>query len=128
MYEENDFNPDTDEMLEELMSLLGSIPKNTVTMLNIPKYADAIRSITQIVKFVKEDFSEAEANVAFDELTGTTLILTIVTEGVNIYAIKDFCSALSAASTMDIVPLNDGKVQIGFTYRKVKVAVPPASN
>lgn len=128
MYEENDFNPDTDEMLQELMSLLGSIPKNTVTMLDIPKYADAIRSITQIIKFVKEDFPEAEANIAFDELTGTTLILTIVTEGVNVYAVKDFCSALSVASTMDIVPLNDGKVQIGFAYRKVKIPVPPASN
>lgn len=127
MYEENDFNPDTDEMLEELMALLGGIPKNTVTMLNIPKYADAIRSITQIVKFIKEDFPDAEADVAFDELTGTTLILTMITEGVNIYAIKDFCSALSVASTMDIVPLNDGKVQIGFTYRQAKVAVPPTS-
>ena len=58
MYEENKFNPDNDEMLDELITLLGSIPKNTVTMLNIPKHSDAIRSITQIVKFVKEDFPE----------------------------------------------------------------------
>ena len=128
MYEKNEFNPENDEMLDELMALLGNIPKNTVTRLNIPKYADAIRSITQIVKFVKEDFPEAETSIDFDELTGRTLILTIITEGVNIYAIKDFCEALSVASTMDIVPLNDGKVQVGFTYRKVKVAVPPASN
>lgn len=128
MYEEDNIAPENDEILDELMALLGSVPKNAVTMLNIPKYADAIRSVTQIVKFVKEDFPEAEAKIDFDELTGTTLLLTIITEGVNIYAIKDFCEALSSASTMDIVPLNDGRVQVGFTYRKVKVPVPPTSN
>ena len=58
MYEENDFNPENDEILDELMALLGSIPKDTVTMLDIPKYADAIRSVMQIVKFVKEDFPD----------------------------------------------------------------------
>lgn len=128
MYEENDFNPENDEILDELMALLGSIPKDTVTMLDIPKYADAIRSVMQIVKFVKEDFPDAEVDLEFDALTGTTLLLTIITEGVNIYSIEEFCRALSVASTMDIVPLEDGKVQIGFTYRKIKVAVPPASN
>lgn len=125
MCEENDFNPETDEMLDELLTLLGNIPKNTVTMLNIPKYSHAIHSISQIVKFVKEDFPEAEASICFDGLTGTTLILTIVTEGMNIYAVKDFCKALSVASTMDVVPLDNGKVQIGFAYRNAKIPVPP---
>lgn len=125
MYEENDFNPETDEALNELMSLLGRIPKNAVTMLNVPRYTEAVRSICQIVKFVKVDFPDAEATVEFDGLTGTSLLLTIVTDGVNVYKIKEFCDAVSVASTMDIVPLSDEKVQIGFTYEKIKVAVPP---
>lgn len=125
MYEEDEFNSETDEALNELLGILGNIPKNVVTMLNVPGYVKAIRSITQIVKFVKVDFPDAEATVEFDGLTGTSLLLTIVTDGVNVYKIKEFCDAVSVASTMDIVPLSDEKVQVGFTYEKIKIAVSP---
>ena len=125
MYEKNGFDPETDAALSELIRLLKKIPKNAVTMLNVPKYAEVIRSANQIVKFVKEDYPDVEASLEFDELTGTTLLLTIVSDGVNIYAIKDFCKALSVASTMDVIPLSDGRIQIGFTYNEVKLPVPP---
>lgn len=129
MYEDDyEFDQETDAALDELMEMLGKIPKNTVTMLNVPIYKEAVRSANQIVKMIKEDYPDAEVTLEFDGLTGTSLLLTVVSDGANIYAVKDFCSALSAASTMDIVPLNDGKAQIGFTYRKVKIPVPPASN
>ena len=127
MYEENDLFQESEDAIDQLLDLIGNIPQNVVTMLNIPKYAEAVRSISKIVKFVKEDFPDAKASVEFDGLTGTTLILTIITDGMNVCAVKDFCEALSVASTMDVVPLDDGKVQIGFTYRKIKVAVPPVS-
>lgn len=125
MYEEDDFNSETDEALSELLGIFGNIPKNVVTMLNVPGYVKAMRSITQIVKFVKVDFPDADVTVSFDDLTGTSLLLTIVTDGVNIYKIKEFCDAISVASTMDIVPLSGEKVQVGFTYEKIKMAVPP---
>ena len=125
MYKENDFNPKDDEPLNELLNILGNIPKNVATMLNVPGCVKEMQSIAQIVKLVKVDFPDAEVTVEFDGLTGTSLLLTIVTEGVNIYKIKDFCDAVSVASTMDVVPLSDEKVQVGFTYEKIKIAVPP---
>lgn len=126
MYEE-ERDLENDEVLESLMQLLKRIPKNTITMLNIPKYAAVLTSVNQIVKHVKADYPDAEASLEFDGLTGTTLILTIVADGMNIYDIKNFCSALSVANTMDVIPLEDEKIQIGFTYHDVKVPVPPSS-
>lgn len=130
MHEENqEFDQAFEEsMLDDLRGILSKLPKNTVTMLNMPKYTEAMRSVMQIIKFVRKDFPDAEVDLKFDEWTGTTLILTIVAEGMNIYAVKEFCEAISVASTMDVVPLDDGKIQIGFTYRKMKVAVPPSKD
>ncbi len=127
---ENDyeFDPETDAALNELMKLLGRIPKNAVTMLNVPKYGEAIRSVNQIIKFVKADCPDAEITVEFDGLTGTTLCLRIIADGLNIYKVNEFCKAIEPANTMDVIPRLDEKLEIGFTYKQVKIPVPPASN
>lgn len=128
MYEDDyEFDPETDETLNELMGLLKKIPKNTVTMLNLPRYKQAIASIDKIVKFVKIDCPDAEVTVEFDGLTGTCLCLRIIAEELNIYKIGDFCKAIEPANTMDVIPRLDEKLEIGFTYEQVKIPVPPAS-
>lgn len=127
---ENDYNfdPATEAALEELMGLLGKIPKNTVTMLNVPKYGEAIRSANQIIKFVRSDCPDAEATLEFDGLTGTTLCLRIIADELNIYKIGEFCKAIEPANTMDVIPRLDEKLEIGFTYEGIRIPVPPASN
>ena len=128
MYEENEFDPEADGALEELMGLLKKIPKNTVTMLNVPKYTEAIRSVNQIVKFIKSDCPDAEITVEFDGLTGTCLCLRIIADELNVYDISEFCKAIEPASTMDVIPRLDERIEIGFTYKQVKIPVPPAAN
>lgn len=129
MYENDyEFDPETDAALNELMGVLGKIPKNTVTMLNSHRYGEAIRSANQIIKFVKADYPDAEVTLEFDGLTGTSLLLTIVSYGVNIYTIKDFCKAIEPANTMDVIPRLDEKLEIGFTYKNVRIPVPPVAN
>ena len=66
MYDSDyEFDPETDTALNELMSLLGNIPKNTVTMLNMPRYMQAIVSVDKIVKLIKDDCPSAKITVEF---------------------------------------------------------------
>ena len=127
---ENDyeFDYETDAALNELMSLLGNIPNNSVTMLNIPRYMQAVISIEKIVKFIKADCPDAEVTVEFDGLTGTCLCLRIIANEFNVYKIGEFCKAIEPADTMDVIPRLDEKLEIGFTYKQVKFPIPPTSN
>ncbi len=129
MHEDDyEFDPETDAALNELMGLLGKIPQNTVTMLNIPRYGEAIRSANRIIKFVKADCPDAEVTLEFDGLTGTTLCLRIIADELNVYKTDEFCKAIEPANTMYVIPRLDEKIEIGFTYKQVKIPVPPASN
>jgi hypothetical protein len=129
MYDSDyEFDPETDTALNELMSLLGNIPKNTVTMLNMPRYMQAIVSVDKIVKLIKDDCPSAKITVEFDELTGTSLCLRIIADEFNVYRIGEFCKAIESADTMDVIPRLDEKLEIGFTYKQVKFPVPPTSN
>ena len=125
MYENDEFCPETDPILEHLIELLGKIPKELVTMLNVPKYAEVVTSVSQIVDFVRQDCPDAEVSVYFDELTGTSLCLKIIADELNVYKIKEFCAAIEVASTMCVIPRIDSRVEIGFTYEDTKLFIAP---
>ena len=120
-------NKEYEAAIEGLLEILGNIPKTSVTMLDMPRYMQAIISIEKIVKFIKVDCPDAEIKVEFDGLTGTTLCLRVIADELNIYKVNEFCKAIEPASTMDVIPRLDEKLEIGFTYRQVKVPVPPVS-
>lgn len=128
MEENFELSPEMDDALEELMDLLRKLPKNVLLMADPKRYAEAVKSANVIVSFVKEDYPSAEVRMDFDELTGSSLLLTIVTSGANFYDIQDFCKAIAPANTMDIEPRSDGKIEIGFTYEDVRKAVPAPSS
>lgn len=121
-YMEEDFelSPEADAALEELMDLLRKLPKNVLLMADPKRYAEAVKSANGIVKAVMEDYPDAEIELDFDSLTGSSLLLKIVADGASIYDIKAFCQSIAPANTMSIEPRTDGKVEIGFTYQGVR--------
>ena len=115
---------DKNDPLEDLMGLLSNMPKKYVTMMNLPRYAQAIQSIKRIVEYVKKDCPDADAKVYFDELTNMTLCLKIIADEFNVYDIEAFSKAISLASTMCVIPRTDAKLEIGFTYGDTKIRIP----
>ena len=113
--------------LDDLMELLKKMPKQHITMLNLPRYAQAVLSINKIVSFVKNDCPDASAEIYFDELTGTCLCLKIIADEFNVYKIKDFCKAIEPANTMCVIPRLDETVEIGFTYEDTQIPAPPTN-
>lgn len=125
MEEEFELSPEVEAALDELMGELRRLPKQAMLMADPKRYAEAVKSANAIATAVKQDYPEAEVKLEFDQLTGSSLLLTIITEGANIYDIKKFCEAIAPTDTMDIEPRNDGKVEIGFLYKKVRRPMPP---
>lgn len=113
--------------LDELMEILSKMPTKHLTILNMPRYAQALESVKKIVAYVKSDCPEAEVEVFFDELTGTSLCLKIIADEFNVYKIKDFCKAVEPANTMCVIPRLDETVEIGFTYEDTKLPLNPES-
>lgn len=130
MYENEDFDfedmdLDEDPILEDLMEKLRRIPRNTMLVLNLPKYAEAQKAIVSLKEIAIRDYPDAEFEVEFDNLTGTSLCFRIRAFGLNVYDTEKFSSAVSIADTIDIVPLSDEEVEIGFTFRKIRIPAPP---
>lgn len=125
MEEDFELSPEEEAALEALMGELRSLPKHALLMADPKRYAEVVKSANAIATAVKEDYPDAEVKLDFDKLTGSSLLLTIITEGANIYNVKKFCEAIAPADTMDIEPRNDGKVEIGFLYKKVRKPMPP---
>lgn len=125
-YENENLNPELEAALDSLMQLIDRVPKETVKMLCLPRYKQAVESINDIITFVKSDCEDAEVSMYFDKLTGTSLCLNIVADELNIYKIKAFCKAIEPATTMCVVPRADGRLEIGFTYEGAKIPLPPS--
>jgi hypothetical protein len=119
-----------DENLGEIDALIEllreKMPKQWITVLNIPRYLEAMNSVESIVRIVKEDCPNAEVRVYFDELIGTALCLSIVADVVNVYHLGAFCRAVAPATTMEVIPRIDERLEMGFTYQGVKFPLAPA--
>lgn len=109
--------------IDGLLEILKKVPKSRLLMINGPRHEEAIRSIQQIVEYVRQESPDAEVSVSYDGIIGTCLLLEIVTDMLNIYNIKDFFKMAEAADTMDVVPLLDSKISIGFTYENARMPV-----
>lgn len=122
----DEFNDaDGDGILDELYEVLRHLPKSAVLVMNIPRFLEAQKAMAIIKKAVEEDYPDAQFEARFDELVGTTLLFEVKAEGLNVYDTDKFAEALAIANTMDVSPVVDDMVSIGFTFSSVRVPYKP---
>lgn len=114
-----------DGILEDLYEVLRRVPKNTILVMNVPRLIEVQKAITIIKNTVMEDYPDAQFKAYFDDLIGTTLLFEVRAEGLNVYDTNKFAEALAIANTMDVNPLDDDMVEIGFTFCSVRVPCKP---
>ena len=122
--EEEDDYQDPPE-IEALLEMLRRIPKETVMAIDLQKYAVAKASITTLIRIISEDYPDADFKMHYDPLLGTSLALTVETDGINVYDTKEFREALEPVATICVEPLLSGKIRVGFKYTDVRFFVPP---
>lgn len=109
---------------KELQNFMNGLEKArpSVTYLapNKERKAEVMDAIKTIVAMVLENDKDAKFSVSPDELTGTTVDLTIITEYVEFRPMPEFINAAKVATTYEVLPSNEeGKVEINFTFNRV---------
>lgn len=113
------------DALDKLLNFINdNRPETGYLMKNDKKYPaieNAINEITELAKLCDED---CEISIETDEIVGTSVLLSIKTNYFVVDEIDKFCKALKEADTIDVSPLEDGRVEIGLTFQDAYAICP----
>lgn len=105
-----------DQVNQLVEYLKCKLPKGVVLVKNKERYEEIKQAIQDIADAIWEYDEEAKVAVEQDELIGTCMLAEFVTDCLGITNTQLFCKGLQKATTMDVTPLVDGKIKIGFTF------------
>ena len=110
-----------EKRLEEfIIGLEKARPKVTYLAPIKERKTAVIDSIKTIVSMVLHNDENAKFSVSPDDLTGTSVDLSIITEYVEFHPIPEFVEAVKVATTYEVLPAEEeGKVEINFSYNGV---------
>jgi len=128
MYENEDFMNEDPAVEEAILEWFReSIPKEYVSILNVSKYSIAVNAIKHIVAFFHSNCEEDEMpnfDLSYDTVVGIQLGLTVILTEFGVQAtakqIKDTLSFLPDDCLITVIPMQDFKCRIEFTFKDVK--------
>ena len=109
-----------DALLEAYKKLM---PKTAYLMKNPERYLEVEEAVKEISKLALDCDEGAKIEAIPDDLTGTSLCLTITTNLIVIEEIDTFCSALAKANNFEVCPMVDGSVSLGICFENVWIPV-----
>lgn len=109
----------TNMILKELANLL---PKEYVTVINPPRYLEALKTVEKLTKLFEND-AHMIVDTYLDPLVGTSLCVSIQTNMISITKMDAFCEALSHADTFSIDALTNRDFEIGLTFEDVAIPI-----
>lgn len=129
-YDEN-FDFMSDEEIDQItgfdkiLDLLRSLPEEYVSVLDIARYKEVSRAIGQIASIIKKSTDRCNIDQEESGLYSKGINLHIVADIITTADIKAFCSALSAASYVEIQPINGDMFSIDIKFDNILKAVAP---
>ena len=115
--------PGEEEMLNLIRRWMDNCPKPTVWFGHPINYPRAMRSVERILEVIHKESPEAEHEIVFDELMGTSLCLKVKAWTYSFCGCQDFAEAISLADSVDIDASSEGEVWLYFGFRKARVPV-----
>ena len=116
---------DIDEFLEWYLS---KRPETVFLVKNKARYAEVMAAVRTIYNFAHASNPEGTilSKPSPDELTGTSLVIEIVSNLVVFDDMQKFCAALSKADNFEVHARTDGKALIGIVFEDVWQLAPPS--
>lgn len=103
------------------------MPKEVYLMKNAKRYPLIEKATKEISELVLTYDQGAEIDIRPDELTGSTLCLSIKADLIVIDMVDKFCEALKTANTFEVCALTDGRASMNMTFQNAWVPAPPAN-
>ncbi|MEG2668994.1 MAG: hypothetical protein RR957_00875 [Oscillospiraceae bacterium] len=120
---ENEKNDDLE--FELFLEELRGLPKDCTPMaFNLPRLKDAMFAYEVLDKVVKDMGSQSKISCRMDDRFGTGTCYIGV--DVDIFIVKnellrELMNSMNTATTLEIVPLTNGKISIGLSFNEVMI-------
>lgn len=127
MSEEFDFaTPEEDDVLAFLKRLKDRLSQNDTWIVHPINYPRIHASIQKLLAALREAES-ITYTVAFDDLLGTDMRLTVWGYVFDFYSCKEFAEALVLVDTFEMEAMRDGKIRLCFAFRDARIPIPKKS-
>jgi len=129
-FDEN-FDFMTDEEIEQItgfdkiLDLLRNLPQEYVSILDINRYKEVSKAIAQIAKLLEKSSDSCYFDQEESGLLSKGINVHVVADIITTSDIKTLCSALSAASSVEIQPINGDIFSIDIKFDNILKAVAP---
>lgn len=118
----------TDDSLTELIEIYDKVmPEKVCLMKNPERYHVVANAVSKIGKMAISHDKDSKIEITRDDLTGSSVCMSIITDLFVVEDINGFCDALREANTFEANPRTDGKIQIGLVFEDVWRPAPPSS-
>ncbi len=107
-----------DILLDAYMRLM---PSTAYLKKNPDRYCEVEQAIKEIAQLATDCDSNAKIEIKPDELTGSSLCLTVVSSLIVIDEIDKFCTALAKADSFEVCPRTDGTISLGICFENAWV-------
>lgn len=111
-----------DETIDALLAILGSLPKNTVKMIDFARYKTMMQTAAEMKNILCENYTEGQFDIDICELFDIGSI-KIQLSDLTICNIPKFTKMISKADSFEIYPRTDGKIQLNITFQSMLKAI-----
>ncbi len=127
MSEEFDFStPEEDAVLAFLRRLKEGLPQTDTWIVHPINYPRINAAVQKLLAALREA-EDIEYTVAFDDLLGTDMRLTVWGYVFDFYSCKEIAEALALADTFQMESMRNGKIRLCFAFCNARIPVFPKS-
>ena len=126
MSEEFDFpTPEEDAVLDFLRRLRDGLPQADTWIVHPVNYPRIHASIEKILSALREAEPDLTYTVAFDELFGADMRLTVWGYVFDFYSCREIAEVLSLADAFEMEAMTNGKIRICFAFCNARIPIFP---
>lgn len=111
-------NQDYETALDALLDYIQFLPKPTVKLLNVPRYAQLMKAATNLQRLIAETVPEGFLAIEFENDFNLACISTELPE-LSVTEIRSFCTILQNADNLEIYPLTNGHLRLDITFQRM---------
>ena len=116
-------SPEEEALLNMMRDLTSRLPKNTMWIVHPHNYPRILKSVQRLLEVIQKVSPEAQYKIAFDELVGTGLCLSVRAWNFSFYGCRDFSEAILLADTFDMEANLDGEVCLLFGFHDARIPI-----
>ena len=115
--------PDGDDFALFMHAFLQKVPRNTAWIIHPENYPRISRSVDRILEAIRRSVPDAKHEIAYDELFGTQLVLTVTSWTFSFSNCREIGDAIALADFFETDAKTTGEICLIFGFNDARIAV-----